>query len=122
MKRREETLTPVASPEEKIPKAEEKISKPEEKISKHEDVALKATAEFFINEIMPALEIEGKVVASLATEGIVLNLKKGFQDFNFLMADDTIKHFEFQSTNEGLIGLKRFRMLRRYCILWQINF
>lgn len=103
MKRREDTLTPVASPEEKIPKAEEKISK-------HEDVALKATAEFFINEIMPALEIEGKVVASLATEGIVLNLKKGFQDFNFLMADDTIKHFEFQSTNEGLIGLKRFRM------------
>ena len=103
MKRREDTLTPVASPEEKIPKAEEKISK-------HEDVALKATAEFFINEIMPALEIEGKVVASLATEGIVLNLKKGFQNFNFLMADETIKHFEFQSTNEGLIGLKRFRM------------
>ena len=103
MKRREETLTPAAPPE-------EKISETKEKISKHEDVALKATAEFFINEIMPALEIEGKVVASLATEGIVLNLKKGFQDFNFLMADDTIKHFEFQSTNEGLIGLKRFRM------------
>jgi len=59
---------------------------------------------------MPALEIEGKVVASLATEGIALNLKKGFQDFNFLMEDETIKHFEFQSTNEGLIGLKRFRM------------
>lgn len=59
---------------------------------------------------MPALEIEGKVVANLATEGIALNLKKGFQDFNFLMEDETIKHFEFQSTNEGLIGLKRFRM------------
>lgn len=96
MKRRENTLVSV---------------KPsEEKISKHEDVALKATAEFFINEIMPALEIKGKVVASLATEGIALNLKKGFQDFNFLMEDETIKHFEFQSTNEGLIGLKRFRM------------
>ena len=26
------------------------------------------------------------------------------------MEDNSIKHFEFQSTNEGLIGLKRFRM------------
>lgn len=97
MKRNGNTLVPARPPE-------------KEKISKHEDVALKVSAEFFRDEIMPALNIQGKVVACLSTEGIVLDLRKGFQDFNFLMEDDSIKHFEFQSTNEGLIGLKRFRM------------
>lgn len=35
----------------------------------------------------------------LPTEEIHLELRKGFEDFNYLMEDDTIKHFEFQSTN-----------------------
>ncbi len=78
-------------------------------LSQHEDVALKATAQFFRDEIMPVLNIEGTVVSILPTEEIHLELKKGFEDFNYLMSDDTIKHFEFQSTNEGIIGLKRFR-------------
>lgn len=82
----------------------------EEKISKHEDIALKVSAEFFKDEIMPILDIKGKVIGSLATESISLDLRKGYQDFRFLMEDESIKHFEFQSTNEGLIGLKRFRM------------
>lgn len=97
MRRKGNTLVPARMPE-------------KEKISKHEDVALKVSAEFFRDEIMPVLNIQGKVVACLAAEGIVMDLRKGFQDFNFLMEDDSIKHFEFQSTNEGLIGLKRFRM------------
>lgn len=79
------------------------------KISQHEDAALKVTAQFFRDEIMPALNIEGKVVGILPTEEVHLELKKGFEDFNYLMSDDSIKHFEFQSTNEGIIGLKRFR-------------
>lgn len=79
------------------------------KISQHEDAALKVTAQFFRDEIMPALNIEGKVVGILPTEEVHLELKKGFEDFNYLMSDDSIKHFEFQSTNEGSIGLKRFR-------------
>ncbi|MBQ8559681.1 MAG: hypothetical protein IJ439_06860 [Tyzzerella sp.] len=79
-------------------------------ISNHEDTALKVTAQYFQEEIMPALNIEGRVVGILPTEGIHLELKKGFEDFNFLMSDDSIKHFEFQSTNEGKIGLKRFRV------------
>ncbi len=78
-------------------------------ISQHEDAALKVTAQFFRDEIMPVLNIEGTVVSILPTEEIHLELKKGFEDFNYLMADDSIKHFEFQSTNEGIIGLKRFR-------------
>lgn len=80
------------------------------KISKHEDTALKVTAQFFKDEIMPVLNIEGTVVGVLPTEEIHLELKKGFEDFNYLMSDDTIKHFEFQSTNEGIVGLKRFRV------------
>lgn len=39
-----------------------------------------------------------------------MELKKGFEDFNYLMDNNTIKHFEFQSTNEGIAGLKRFRL------------
>lgn len=81
-----------------------------EKISQHEDTVLKVTAQFFRDEIMPVLNIEGKVVGVWPTEGIHLELKKGFEDFNYLMEDGSIKHFEFQSTNEGKMGLKRFRM------------
>ena len=33
-------------------------------VSQHEDMALKMTAQFFQDEIMPALEIEGEVVGS----------------------------------------------------------
>jgi len=76
----------------------------------HEDIALKVVSDFFKEEILPALHIDGKVVGSLATEGIHLELKKGYEDFNFLMEDDSVKHFEFQSTNEGKRGLKRFRL------------
>ena len=35
-----------------------------EKLSKHEDIAQKIMAEYFREEIMPALKIEGKAVAS----------------------------------------------------------
>ncbi len=79
-------------------------------ISQHEDHALKVTAQFFQDEIMPALNIEGKVVGVLPTEEIYLELKKGAEDFNYLMSDDSIKHFEFQSTNGGVEDLKRFRV------------
>ena len=80
------------------------------KISQHEDKALKVTAQFFQDEIMPVLNIEGRVVGILPTEEIHLELKKGFEDFNYLMSDNLIKHFEFQSTNGGKEDLKRFRM------------
>jgi len=56
------------------------------------------------------VNIEGNVISVLPTEEIHLELKKGFEDFNYLMEDNSIKHFEFQSTNEGITGLKRFRV------------
>ena len=38
-----------------------------------------------------------------------LDVKVFHEDFNFDMEDGSCAHFEFQSTNEGLDGLKRFR-------------
>lgn len=79
-------------------------------VSKQEDVATKVAWRYFKDEVLPYFGIEGTVAEILPTEEIHLELKKGFEDMNFRMEDGTIKHFEFQSTNEGVIGLKRFRL------------
>lgn len=64
----------------------------------------------FAEELLPFLGIEGTVVAFAPTELIHLEIQKLFQDFNLVMEDGSWKHFEFQSSNEGLEGLKRFRV------------
>ena len=79
-------------------------------IQQHEDAVLKISMQFFADELLPYFKIEGKVLSFAPTELIHLELKKMFQDFNFIMEDGTWKHFEFQSRNEGLDGLKRFRV------------
>ena len=78
-------------------------------ITQHEDAALKVMMQFFADEILPFLGIENKVVSAVPTESIYLELKKQYQDFNFVMEDGTWKHFEFQSTDGGIEDLKRFR-------------
>lgn len=78
-------------------------------ITQHEDAALKVMMQFFADEILPFLGIENKVVSAVLTESIYLELKKQYQDFNFVMEDGTWKHFEFQSTDGGIENLKRFR-------------
>ena len=79
-------------------------------IGQHEDAVLKISMQFFADELLPYFNIEGKVISFAPTELVHLELQKLFQDFNFVMEDGTWKHFEFQSTNEGLEGLKRFRV------------
>lgn len=74
-----------------------------------EDAALKVVAQFFAEELLPKWGIHGKVASLAPTELIHLDIKKLYQDMNFIMEDGTWKHFEFQSTNEGVDGLKRFR-------------
>lgn len=81
----------------------------ESSVWQHEDAALKSSMKFFAEELLPYLGIEGNVVSFAPTELVHLELKKMNQDFNVVMEDGTWKHFEFQSTNEGLDGLKRFR-------------
>lgn len=75
----------------------------------YEDAALKVSMQFFADELLPYLGIEGKVAGFAPTESVQLELHKLYQDFNLIMEDGTWKHFEFQSKNEGLKGLKRFR-------------
>lgn len=87
--------------------------KPEEKnagVQQHEDAALKLSMQFFADELLPWFNITGKVAAIAPTELIHLDLKKFYQDYTLVMEDGTWKHFEFQSTNEGISGLKRFRV------------
>ena len=79
-------------------------------IQQHEDAALKTSMQFFADELLPYLNIPGKVVGFAPTELVHLELQKLAQDFNLVMEDGTWKHFEFQSTNEGTAGLKRFRL------------
>ena len=77
--------------------------------SQQEDAALKTAMQFFATDLLPFFQISGSVKGIAPTELISLELKKLFQDFNLIMEDGSWKHFEFQSKNEGLAGLKRFR-------------
>ncbi|MCD7883057.1 MAG: hypothetical protein LUI87_05030 [Lachnospiraceae bacterium] len=74
-----------------------------------EDAVMKVMMEFFSEEMLPVFGITKKATTFVSTEETRIELKKSYQDFNFLMEDDSIAHFEFQTTNEGIIGLRRFR-------------
>lgn len=78
--------------------------------SQTEDAVLKLMMHYFKDELLPYLGIEGKAVGIAPTEVIHLELKKFLQDFNLVMEDGSWAHFEFQSTDEGVEGLKRFRI------------
>ena len=75
----------------------------------HEDAVLKLSAQAFATELLPYWGIEGKVVAIAPTELVQVEIHKQYQDYNFVMEDGSWKHFEFQSKDEGIEGLKRFR-------------
>ncbi len=77
--------------------------------TQQEDAAMKTLALFFAEELFPLLNIKGKVRRVAPTEMVHLELKKMYQDFNYEMEDNSWVHLEFQSTNEGVQGLKRFR-------------
>ena len=79
-------------------------------LEQHEDIVLKTAMREFSKVLLPWLGITEKVVGYGPTENIYLEAKKMFQDFTLIMENGTWKHFEFQSTNEGIDGLKRFRM------------
>ncbi len=76
----------------------------------HEDAALKHCMQFFADELLSYFHIEGKVTSVGPTELVHLDVRKNYEDFNLLMEDGSCKHFEFQSTNDGISDLKRFRV------------
>jgi len=80
-----------------------------EKAQQHEDIALKLSAQFFAQEMLPFLGINGKVIGIGPTELVQIELRRQMQDFDLIMEDGSWIHFEFQSTDEGIKGLKRFR-------------
>lgn len=75
-----------------------------------EDAVLKTVMQYFKDELLPYWGFKEKAVGIAPTELVHLELQKLFQDFNLVMEDGSWSHFEFQSKNEGLEGLKRFRV------------
>jgi len=78
-------------------------------VSQTEDAVMKLMMEFFSEEMLPVFGITQKATAFTLTEEIHLELKKGYLDFNLVMEDGSVSHFEFQSTNGGTKDLRRFR-------------
>ena len=81
-----------------------------QKLNQAEDAINKLTAQYFGDEILPYLHIEGKIDHISSTELTHLELKKYYQDFNYVMKDGSWTHLEFQSTDGGEKDLKRFRV------------
>ena len=75
-----------------------------------EDAVLKLMMHYFKDELIQYLGVEGKAIGIAPTEVVHLELKKFLQDFNLIMEDGSWAHFEFQSRDEGVEGLKRFRI------------
>ena len=80
------------------------------RVFQEEDAALKTVMQFFAEDVLPFLHISGKVIGFAPTELVRLDIQKFFQDFNLIMEDTSWKHFEFQSTDNGIEDLKRFRV------------
>ena len=87
----------------------ERKEKQPEVYGQTEDGVLKFAAEFFGNEILPYLGIREKPEGVAPTEMVHLELKKMYQDFNFVMPEKRWYHFEFESDDITLDDLKRFR-------------
>ena len=80
-----------------------------QKLNQVEDAANKLTTQYFGDVILPFLKIEGEIDHIGSTELTHLELKKYYQDFNYVMKDGSWTHLEFQSTDNGAKDLKRFR-------------
>ena len=75
-----------------------------------EDAALKVLHDYFADVLLPYWNITGEVDYAAPTESVYLELRKQYQDINFIMKDGSLVHFEFQSTNDkALDDLRRFR-------------
>lgn len=81
--------------------------------SQTEDAVLKTVMQYFKDELLPYFGIQKKAIRIAPTEETHLEIHKLFQDFNLVMEDGSWSHFEFQSTNEGLDGLKDFEFTKQ---------
>lgn len=65
--------------------------------------------DLFAEEGLKFFGINKKVKEVAPTELVVLETKKMYMDYTFLMEDDSYIHFEFQTTDKGKKDLRRFR-------------
>jgi len=89
-------------------------TEPNSKYLHYEDLAMKTAMQYFGEEILPFLGIEGNISMAVPTESVHLEMKQMFEDYNYIMEGPTLAHFEFQSRDEGVPGLKRFRVYEAY--------
>ena len=74
-----------------------------------EDLAWKAAAAYFADELMPWLGIEEKVLRSGPTEIVKLEARHLYEDFLYEMENGSWYHFEFESDAISEDDLRRFR-------------
>ncbi|MFU0824472.1 DUF4351 domain-containing protein [Clostridium sp.] len=79
------------------------------KQTNYEDIIMKRAMDLFAEEGLKFFGINKKVKEVAPTELIVLETKKMYMDYTFLMEDDSYIHFEFQTTDKGKKDLRRFR-------------
>lgn len=77
-------------------------------LQKIEDSVMKLASEVFAREILPYFGIKEKVVASVPTEMITLELNRQYMDYTYLTENDVYHHFEFQSTDGKIADMQRF--------------
>lgn len=75
----------------------------------YEDMIMKRAMDIFAEDGLKFFGIHKKVKDTGSTEIVVLEMKNMLMDYTFLMEDDTYIHFEFQTTDKGILDLRRFR-------------
>lgn len=81
----------------------------EEKQNSLEDAALKTAAQYFGKVLLPYLGIKGPLKYVAPTETVQLEVRKMYQDFNYIMENGTWLHLEFESDSIKSEDLRRFR-------------
>lgn len=74
-----------------------------------EDAALKVAAQYFGEELLPYLGIKDKVKYVAPTESVHLEVRKMYQDYNYVLEDGSWLHLEFESDSIKTEDLRRFR-------------
>lgn len=78
--------------------------------SNKEDIIMKRAITIFAEEAVAYFGEPKKVKEIAQTEQVILDMKDMRMDYVFLMEDDTYTHFEFQSTDKGILDLVRFNL------------
>lgn len=86
----------------------EKQKKSSKKVD-YEDLALKTAMQYFGEVLLGKLGISEDRAVPIPTESVHLELRRQEEDFNYLVDEKKIFHFEFQSRNGGKKDLRRFR-------------